>query len=201
MSDEQNQEEPENPQENNRNILYSSYKFIDDATMYLANASVKTWNWTTGRTKADLASILQKTSAVSYGLGVFSYNIPLGIFSSIIALVGANHCVNHFIKFEKAEEKALEKKAKDIQVEDDRAFYKFQGYNWAVIPPFLATSMRMNQGLLYESLITTSIMTSASFHVMRADYLPPRKNCLARGLDNLTEQLQSLRRVPVQVKA
>lgn len=34
---------------------------------------------------------------------------------------------------------------------------------------------------------------------MRASYLPPRKNCLVRGLDHLSEALSELNTVPVPV--
>ena len=40
------------------NPISKAYEKLDDAIMYGVNKGVRAWNWSTGRTKSDLAKVL-----------------------------------------------------------------------------------------------------------------------------------------------
>ena len=76
------------------NIVKNLYQQIDDTIMYGINAGVKAWNWTTGRTKADLALCLAYTAPFTMiGDGFFNQDLKSKascLISASLFLLGAH---------------------------------------------------------------------------------------------------------------
>ena len=128
--------------------------------------------------------------------GVMLQNVPGGIVSILISLGGAICYRRMNIHCENSEVRAAEKGLKDKDSEDYKnVTAKFNG-------PFFSSNGLVYLVLnpTYETLISSTGlgMIASSFYVMRADYLPPRKNCISRGLDKLEKILEKARQ-PVLV--
>ena len=54
------------------NPIWSAYQKFDDVVMYGVNKGVRAWNWTTGKTKTDLANSLLTVAPIFEG-GVLCY--------------------------------------------------------------------------------------------------------------------------------
>jgi len=50
-------------------------QYVDDTIMYGVNKGVHAWNWTTGRTKADLANEMLTVASVSESLGAILWAV------------------------------------------------------------------------------------------------------------------------------
>lgn len=173
---------------------------LDDIVMKGVNAGVHAWNWTTGRGKADLANLLNISGGLTINTGFIlqrdylstSIFLPTMIFVSY-KLGRANKSV------EKSEINAINSQALDIEVEDNKRVYKFVGYSIGILSAiflpiniFKPVDLQENPHAYTDkigSLIVNAgnFMLASSHQVMRADCLPPRKNCISRAADKISE--------------
>ena len=101
------------------NPIKKAYESFDAFMMYAANKAVHAWNWTTGGTKADLASITAGVWSTSF-IGAFAILDPSSLVYTLPTLYIAYliNEANHIM--EKKETDALLNMAKDVVVEDQK---------------------------------------------------------------------------------
>lgn len=170
------------------------YQRIDDSLMWGTNRVVRTWNWTTGRTKVDLANtMLFAFGALALGSALLDKRTFLFAGYSCAIVVPVGWIVNK--DQERREEKAIEIDALDISVEEQKNKAKFLG-------PFLSSPsvLGLIRGNVALKLMELSCLPLGSqFYIMRADYLPPRKNAFARGWKKVRGLLRMHVPLPVPV--
>jgi hypothetical protein len=169
-------------------------KFIVDR----ANDVVRAWNWTTGRTRADLASSIQ-FSSLSLAPGIAFINQEYGWGLGATFLSGLSYLFLKDINLfqDKREKLALQRQAKDKTAEDLKDIQTVLGYGGIVLGSILyfgSTEGESSHPLSNELFGLCYIGLGCSQHIMRANYLPPGKTVLVRFKDKLVDML----RQPVQ---
>lgn len=186
--------------------MKSIYDIIDSSIMSGINSTVRAYNWTTGKTKADLANkalfiapIADATGALLHYPGPFKYFL----FSILLPI---NIAYSHLsqkrnIQIEKMEVEALEKKALDMNVESYKQRIAAYGTFFSGLAAIQAIPLPSHEpsdssGPFFAA---GNLARGLSIYLMRADYLPPKKNVLSRALDKVGEQLTVLSKTPVPV--
>jgi hypothetical protein len=165
-------------------LIRNLYEHLDSQIMNHVNAGVRAWNWTTGRKKSDLASGLAYTNPILITIGGISYEDPLlplsiGIYCGLSLL-----CSKLWKKQEDLEISASKKQMVDPRAESIKSTSEHIGVSSGTIA-LIQTSLPFYMSA-YLSL-------SAACYVSRADSLPPRKDCIRRGLDKLVEAYRAKR--------
>lgn len=184
----------------------NSAQLVDDTIMAGVNSGVRVWNWTTGRTKADLANMMLTGSAIGLGLGACLFTgekavNPLG--KGAVLVVGAGGCfVAHMfqrgnIKIEELEGKAMEDSAMSLRAEEMKGEMGVTGCGLSLIAGTGLVMASAGSDLPLEAIHSGFLAMGVSCYVMRADTVPPRKNALARGLDMTRDLLRKVRVEPV----
>ena len=173
-------------------------QYVDDTIMYGVNKGVHAWNWTTGRTKADLANEMLTVASVSESLGaIFMGRIaPIAFIMVAPSMLFFSHFAQKInTKQEKLEEEALENEALSLDAKLNNNSHKANAYLWLSGSTFQyapkETDYNANLGLG-----TGHALRSLSHFVMRADYLPPRKSCVRRGLESLAKMYKESKLKP-----
>jgi hypothetical protein len=186
----------------------SLYGAIDNTIMKGVNGGVRAWNWATGGTKADLANKMLTIAPIMDSVGWINYSPSFGVFMTGFAL-----CVSHIfqkrnIEIEKQELEALESHAMDMEVEDYKSRAQFDALSWIACGVFWPMGANKRAGTIIPYATQAdyctafgNVITGGSFYVMRADYMPPRKNVLSRAVDKTMELLRGLQTRPVGVPA
>lgn len=173
------------------NLISRSYEGLDGALMKGANATVRAWNWTTGRTKSDLANMANITglAAIIGGLAIgMPLLLPLTLPISLLM-----HLTNkENTRTDSLELEAREKNCLNMGVEKLKRQYKIMGpivigTSGALGASCYALSNSLNEEIFSASLTIGTSVIGVSTYIMRVDSPPPRKNCLRRGLDRLSE--------------
>ncbi len=185
----------------NNNKNPNLYEELDNTIMRGVNAGVRAWNWTTGRTKADLANNLIGISAIGVGVGTLddiNYYPVLACGLAGLWIGICHYCGKANDVLEIAELKALEKSLKDIDVENEKDAIKYPapitlGYGIfsGITDPHRCEIHNPSNAGMY-ALAIGFISMGASLYIMRADYLPTRKDCVRRGLEKLAEKLKEI---------
>jgi hypothetical protein len=166
--------------------MVNLYNKIDDTLVYGAQKVAEAWNWTTGKTKKDLAnSILTITPVLKGGAFLFDFGLVTG---GVIIPV----CIYYSLREQKInrEQEILEKKSSESGAMIDPYFeriHKFQGKIDLSLGGGVAI---INQGRTLAFVGVGLMLEGFSHYVMRGDYLPPRKNVLSRAKDKLTDMLK-----------
>jgi len=173
---------------------------IDKGVMYLANKAVHGWNWTTGKGKADLANLLFLLgSGACIGGDVVKKDYHMVEVGGIVLGIGSIAYGLYNKKVERLERDALKREAKSFDAEVYKHILKSVGnFLLCAASGFIAFNLSSHNDLEKNpeahSLKTGALifnaglaMIASSSFVMRADYLPPRKNCLARGWEKAKE--------------
>jgi hypothetical protein len=177
-----------------KKLIYSAYEKADNALVGLANKGVKTWNWTTGKTKTDLAYLMQGAAPVfeCTGMGLIH---PFFLFIQIPYSISFSHeFQKKFKKQEELEQVASEKRAIPLELTKIEEMNKKGGPVC-----FVGGGVDMAIGHMYEMNLELSIvgtglgLRGASHYIMRADPMPPRKNCLSRAKDKLVNLVKETR--------
>ncbi len=195
-----------------KNLIKKAYGSFDAALMYGVNKGVHAWNWTTGRTKGDLANLFSILGCATMTAGNF---IPLGLISPLISLPWAYFGYRDYFQnknIERLEKRALDKGLLDLEVEGFKLKSAFVGPVFLGISGFASAhkaimDYRTEDSKKTESDHETSSFSSMlinigislyglQFYVMRADYLPPRKNVLQRTADKLADIVRNYRLKP-----
>ena len=192
------------------NPIKKAYESFDNFMMYNTNNAVKAWNWTTGRTKSSLANLVLTTTAISFVLGESldetspAYIDPRGVGLSIVWLYVTHSHQKININRDEKEQVAVEQKLKDLEVaqtkEKDRNFW-IPAWHTISILQALVSKYELSQGNPARGM--RGLMTCVGFegiaiskYIMRTDYLPPRKNCVSRGIDKLKETIAAYKTQP-----
>lgn len=164
---------------------------LDKLLMSGANAAVHAWNWTTGRTKSDLTSLLMATGSsfliadsVINPTNDFSYVTTTGY--SFVALT----TVLTGSDMEQRELNAYDKEMKDSGVESYKLINKVFGLTLAGMAGIAFSKSTSKNPKESSSVLFRSIgegLCGLGLYVSSANSLPPRKNCISRGLDKLNE--------------
>ena len=178
-----------------RNILFEGYNLLDAALMKGVNAGVRAYNWTTGETKFELAKNLSITAPVLESIGFFNYALILGAICTSIYLAMSHSDQRLFEDIDKAERNASEMNALSVIAEQRKNIIcRVNGTWWPLIGSYLYfTSSRTNGYFIQDrtetdmAILIGNFIRGGSHFIMRADYLPPRKNCVQRGLEKLAE--------------
>tara|TARA_Y100000310_G_scaffold325096_1_gene388057 strand:- start:231 stop:827 length:597 start_codon:yes stop_codon:yes gene_type:complete len=172
------------------NLIGEAYNVFDSLVMKGVNVGVKAWNWTTGETKTQLSNKLWTLAAVSGSLNESFKEEPSAIPPAIyILLVHRVHNANNW--HTEKEEKALKDGLKDTVVELRKSYLGIAGMFLgatslnSILEGFSKTSgIDKTQDFILGS---SNAFASLGCYVMRADSLPPRKDCVTRGLEKLAE--------------
>jgi hypothetical protein len=167
----------------------------DAAVMVGVNNGVRAWNWTTGRTKSDLANMMLTTALVSETAVIIadSPNVAAGVVMGSLILMVDGFFVHTRQKrnkeTERLEEAALKGGMLDLEVEKHKFANKMAGQF------FLGSSLMfsaLSKGdTLYNALwMAKGGLMAPSFYVMRADSLPPRKSAFKRAREKISEMLR-----------
>jgi hypothetical protein len=193
----------------------SLFKRLDDVVVSGANATVRAWNYTTGKTKVDLANLLLSGASVAEGFGLVCSGMAYPVlYFFTLPVLAPLFFFNHRDQIRNTEMTTLEQRTaeqgqKHPLVEGFRSSLPFRGYNdigWgAAISAFNSPSPSLlHSGAFYTSqgIATGFMLSGASYHIMRAEYLPPRKNMFQRGREKLQATLKKLsEEIPVPTPA
>jgi hypothetical protein len=166
------------------------FKTLDDAIRYGANKAVEAYNWTTGGTKAELANNMYLSGAIIFSASTAGVTAPIFYFV-------ARDQIQRNTELESKEIKAVEQGLKDLSVEKEKLILKtFEGYTYGLAGLVMgaASSLIPKETEIVKYFVRGMglgfMLMSSSQFVMRADYLPPRKDCVSRGLDKLNELVE-----------
>ncbi len=178
-----------------RNILFDSYNALDVALMKGVNAGVRAYNWTTGGTKFELARNLSMTAPVLESIGFLNYG-PGSAAICILAYLALSHLDQKIFKeMDEAERNASEMDALSLSAEQKKnTICRLNSWGWPSFGSFIYFTSSHTDGYFIHDRTETDMIKlagnfirSGSHFVMRTDYLPPRKNCVQRGLEKLAE--------------
>ncbi len=166
------------------------FQKLDDGVLYCANKSVRAWNYTTGRTRADLASA---TYVTGFSLiSILGFQVPKSerspMFLPFLLTAGASATYYQNMNFKNFERKEAKNSADilDFEVETKKKLFAAQGYvlnSLGVISsPVLVdypTLIFGNSGLF---------LMGCAYHLMRADYVKPRKTNILQRVSRRTKR-------------
>jgi hypothetical protein len=161
-----------------------------------ANAIVKSWNWVTGDTKAELANRMLIAAPILDFYAVARHggaNLFLGgaICVGFMTMISAGKNKVNF-EMQRKEIEAIEKKAKSSTVEIEKRVVGY-GYPllWGSVPVklFAENPERMQEQEVLD--FGGFYLRGLAGYVMGADYVPPKKNLVSRGIDKLGELIVS----------
>jgi hypothetical protein len=143
-------------------------KVLDDYVLAATNKAVHAYNWTTGGTKTNLAGVCLDCGAIMASVGT------LGFFA-VLYIPSRGTALRDFEEIEQKEAAANEQGLKDSEVENAKKDYRNMGY------------CHIGASLILKDISTIGsfgfFLMSFANHSMRADYLPPQKNCIERLSD------------------
>ncbi|HLC54911.1 MAG TPA: hypothetical protein VJJ75_00090 [Candidatus Nanoarchaeia archaeon] len=178
--------------------MKNPFKTIDMHVMDGVNQIAHAWNWTTGRTKSDLARIcyISYPGIISGGFFLNRNYFLSALWAAHWLLLTPRLC-KISSDLEKRENESIEKGAMDIGIPVRKNIIKFTGYALASIT--LANSLVPYSHSSEESfpegkdgLLTAGLAVNAlGYFINLADPLPPRKHVLARAKDKLVDMIRS----------
>ncbi|MBI2632495.1 hypothetical protein HYW75_05815 [Candidatus Pacearchaeota archaeon] len=184
-----------------RNIISKAYSALDEAIMKGVNASVGAYNWTTGRTEADLANKLLTVAPILESSGLV-YHGHFGIVIIPFCLYLSHRFQKINNEIEDLEIRSFEKSLLDFRVELHKNNCKLGGPMFALISSlyFLPhiSKRDADHAIADYSIAFGTTLRSFSFYVIRADYFPPRKSAIKKGLEKLAEIVESYKAPSIQ---
>ncbi len=164
---------------------------IDNYVLEAVDTINYAWNWTTGRNKTDLSLLLY---SLSTGAAVLSGSILLP--PNNFQWIGMNFLINYALaknsrEIGKREEK-LQSDVLDLETQRKKNISKFFGYMYAGVFGFEIFSylQKPEPSIHGFFLMSQTAANSLGLFMDIAGPLPPRKNCISRGIDNLKEKYQ-----------
>lgn len=191
--------------ENGRNnddkkgLVSRAYDAVDDTIMYGVNKIVRGYNWTTGGTKAELANGFLTGATVALPVGILLINPILGCVTTGIVLPIIHYKQERNVEIEKKEVSALNRSSFDTDVEGYKERARASGeFNLGL------SVINECGGLLIDSYPNILLgmgcgLGALDCYVMRAENLPPRRNCLKRGAEKLKDIVSSYSPKPAVV--
>ncbi len=170
------------------------YEKLDNTLMKGANAAVKAWNWTTGRTKKDLANIFLWGGSTILAVNLAREPIQgATIVAAVIPLqtipIQYNH--NRIYHAENQEEICILSRT----LYDGKKTAAIFGYGLLAASEGIDLALRTKEinSLTYAGAIAA--MAVSNF-IVRAEDRPKRKDCVRRGIDKLSEIVRDYRQKP-----
>jgi hypothetical protein len=158
---------------------------VDEILMAGATKTARAWNWTTGRTKADLANTLVYCGGALISVVVARANPDVGPLVALGTIYISYDIGKSNKRRETAEVKALESNQKSLAVETWKDVAKVAG------PIMLGLGGVLTAIVGKESIKDGAIIgaytgsLTASTYIMRTEYLPPCKSVFARAADKM----------------
>ncbi len=185
--------------------LWKAYCAFDDKLMRGVNLGVRAWNWTTGRTKTDLTNGMLTVAPMLECSGMILSN-PIVSIIYIPCMITLSHCCQKINKeIDALEQKTAESSTMHFESEIYKKYNELYGPGWSSIGLVNDSLSIAGRSLDYSLTGTGYFIRGASHYIMRAEHLPPRKNCLRRGMDKLESLIAEYRSrpggVPVPVPA
>ena len=162
-----------------KKLITNAYWKLDQFLVDRANEAVKAWNWTTGRTRADLAN------GLNFGGSVLISPVNLVVGSVYTLNAFSNYSLNK--RADKLESNSRE--VVDHRVESRKGYCKFFGPLYLGLGAsvgFLPSGESRNNAIEGAGIALFGL----SAYVMRADYQKPRKDCVRRGIEKLVEAIK-----------
>ena len=165
------------------------YEKFDNGMIYLANNAVHAWNWTTGKGKASLANKLGFLGlGVNLGGMAARSLVPTAIISAM-AIPVTLFFRDTNDKIEYLEERATNSGCLSSESERLKGNYSVMGpLDLVCAGGMFATEITAPNRNYIDRLAAYTAASglavfASQFYIMRADYVPPRKNCISRGID------------------
>ena len=152
------------------NPLYTTYEKADNALVGFANKGVRAWNWTTGKTKADLVCLMQGVAPILESTGIALINPLNALIVATLGIYMSRIDQKKFKEQEKLEQKAAEKQAIPLELISHEMDNKCWGGVWSI-----TSGAAYGLGIYSEQTLEAGIMAAghltraASFYVIRAD--------------------------------
>jgi len=174
--------------------LIKAYIAADQFLVDRANEAVKAWNWTTGRTRAELADVVNVVGGTFIS---YSSKSPL-ITSVLIPAIGIPLFLVHKDnkRIDRQDEEAKNKQALSYESERAKKIMKItsplQAGCGLVI--YSSENARPTENNLFDGNLFGfgSIIISLSGYIMRAGYQAPRKDCVRRGIEKIKQGLERI---------
>ena len=182
-------------------MLIRAYVALDSFLLDRANDVTKAWNWTTGRTRADLATLISvpafSSLPASYFInGAYGTALFFGALSGLLIFL----YIDTFIKMDRLESGALNSDTKNLELEVVKNKYKIYGPIFNLLG--FASLVRPNSENLHplsnEISSVFGFGIGTTMYVMRTDYQAPRKNVVVRAKDKLADMLRQPTTIPLQ---
>lgn len=175
-------------------MKYNPFEFVDENLMKAVNCGVRVWNWTTGKTKTDLANSLLTVAPILEGAGFFTTD---GNRTTAFIGTGVYILVSHLDqirnkRLEKEEVRAIEKGAKVLP----DVLNIFSGYLFAGSSSMSQLLFTTSGSYDHESFAIGNGLRALSHFVSRAEYFPPRKNVVVRIKERLEKRLKERQSLP-----
>jgi len=180
------------------------YQAVDNTIMKGVNAAVRAWNWTTGRTRADLANLMLGVAPIGECTGYFGSLSFVGVPFGIVCLFGSHYAQKENQEVDSFEKKAAQSGVMDPNVERIRTRHRVMGPSFIGVSGFQASLgfIPKNENPEYNAMTSAGhALRAGSCYVMRTRYLPPRKHCVSLARDKLREIVEEYRARPAIVPA
>ena len=180
------------------------YNYLDSQIMKGVNKGVKAWNYTTGRTKTDLANLLLYVAPVAESAGLIAISSSVAAVFSPIYMYISHSDQKKNKKLEQIENQAI---SQQMMLNPDSPHYmkrKFSSLYWgafSLLNGYISFAGEDCEKQLGSALVATGhAIRSLSHYVARADPLPPGKSIFERAGEKLNEMISDAVRKPVPVR-
>ena len=188
-------------------MLGKVYLALDSFLVDRAEDIVKIWNWTTGKTRADLANLLSGIHLATYPLegylrGDYGSAGFMGAYATI--LLSLFYLANK--DKDRREAAATEREVMDLNIEKTNKNLKLVGgvgsgifAGRVALLPANAQYADAFERFWNPVQTTTFAGFVGSFYIMRTPYVKPGKHCLAKAKDKLEEIIARSQVKPVML--
>jgi hypothetical protein len=187
------------------------YQKIDNNIMAGVNAGVKTWNRTTGRTRADLANLMAYASNISITASMFF--ICSREYRPLVMMVGGILLFHTSLisgpknkELDEKESGSLREGTYSLEAEAEKNLMRLTApatvasaplaYAFSFMPPFFIDG---GASLPHMVFAESTVAFGASEYIMRADCVTPNGGAFAKSIEALKRAIRELHPVPVSV--
>ena len=187
-----------------RNPISATYQLFDDTLMTGANYAVRSYNWTTGGTKEDLANNLVSAWVIALSIGEVFREGATGVICAPIYFAVGHFNQKNNNSLGKKETDALRKGYLDPYTESGKTAYKITGpmcLAWGASHLVFAQSFDNENLNLKLANVLDGIgfgLCGTSMYVMRADPVKPGKSVFSRIGDRASELYEGYRKPALQ---
>ena len=180
-------------------MIGKAYMALDNFLVDRATDVVRAWNWTTGRTRGDLATLVTVPSLSVFPTTEFlNQNYGQALFQSFVAGIIGVGLKGLYGYMDRLEEKSVDNKVKHRDIEMIKNICKAAGPLFAIsgviTVPLPEEEMHT---LTHELSGAGAVGIGVSYYIMRAKYFPPRKSFFSRAKDRLAE-MRSVYQGPIK---